>query len=220
MSRFAIGLCLAILAAGCTKNNTNSQTTYQSNTQLKPVVSIVPLFDNSKAELPWSLSDELTLGVRYRLIQKDRLYLVDDKTTASVVKKLTANNDPFGIDISWMKKVFYNNEFVVFMELMEHQEISVYSSKDYSPAQSPAELNMTVRLRVVDVRGSEPKIALQEMVHDVQYIPRQFNSANFFQVSWGNDSYSISPVGLAHADLIKEVAARVEDYILLSSKSK
>ena len=77
-----------------------------------------------------------------------------------------------------------------------------------------ADLNITIRLRIVDLRPFEPKIILQEMIHDTHHIPRQFTRANFYQVSWENEHFHISPLGLAHAELVKDLCNRLEEYIL------
>jgi hypothetical protein len=77
---------------------------------------------------------------------------------------------------------------------------------------------MSVRVRVIDMRGKQPKIVLQELIHDTHHIPRQFTRANFYQVAWGKESFNISPMGLAHAQLTKEIASRLEDYILLAMR--
>lgn len=75
-----------------------------------------------------------------------------------------------------------------------------------------------MRVRVFDLRGKEPKIVLQELIHDSHFIPRQFTQANFYQVPWGHESFSISPIGLAHAEFTKEISSRLEDYILMATK--
>lgn len=203
-----------LLMAGC-ENRKQDETAMQSHAAHgKPVVAFVPVIDRSHSDLTWNVSQELTKNIRDRLYQKNNLYLVSEDAVANVVKKLHESNDPFGTDLTWVKKAFPQTEFVVFSELVRHREVPLYT--DTSPQDSPAELQMVMRLRVVDVRGAEPKVVLQEFVNDSQNIPRPFTKANFDQVPWGSEMFDISPLGIAHAQFSKEVSSRIDDYILLS----
>lgn len=213
--RIAISVCLGLAAMGCNKDQ-NQQATIYDKQQLKPIVALVPLIDNTVNDVPWSLSEELTSAIYHRLSQRDKLYLVDLQKVRAATRKLNNSSNPFGANIAWVKKAFPEQEFVVFMELLQHEELPVQASKISSPEDTSAELTMKVRIRVVDVRTPEPKVVLQEIVQDSHYIPKQFTRANFFQVPWGKESYHISPLGLAHTQLSKEIAGRLEDYILLS----
>lgn len=79
---------------------------------------------------------------------------------------------------------------------------------------------MSMRVRAFDLRGNEPLVILQEIVHHSHHVPRPFTSENFFQVSWENAAFNITPVGLAHANFTKEIAKRIDDYILTMSKTQ
>jgi len=218
MSRITIGIgiCLAILLGGCNREGGSQQARQSEKGQLKPVVAIVPLVDKTMNDVPWSLSEELTSTIHHRLSQTDKLYLASIEKIRAASKKLGTAQNPFGPDIHWTKKVFYQDEFVVFMELIEHDEVPSANTKSIALESASAQLNMTVRVRVIDLRGEEPQIVLQEMIQDSHFIPKQFTKSNFYQVPWGKESYNISPLGLAHAQLSKEIATRLEDYILLA----
>ncbi len=47
---------------------------------------------------------------------------------------------------------------------------------------------------------------------DINHITKQ----NFYQVPWKNENFNISPLGIAHADLINTLSSRIEDYIIRS----
>lgn len=221
MSRFILSVSLlALIAGGCNNNNQNdSQAFNQTATQGKPVVSIVPIIDNTKNDYDWSLSDELSSNIYYRLDQRGKFAIVDAPHVRAKTKKLKEGENPFGPDISWVKKSFQGDQFVVFLELVEHEEVYKQDRKKTADiSECSADLNMSMRVRVFDLRGKEPKIVLQELVHDSHFIPRQFTQANFYQVPWGHESFSISPIGLAHAEFTKEITSRLEDYIVMSAK--
>jgi hypothetical protein len=217
MTRWMTGLFLLSLCTyGCQHAQNNQAAAVQEQPLAKPIVAVVPVIDHSHSELGWNLSEELTHSISARLLKHDQIYLANPEKVQASVRKLKETQDPFSSNLSWVKRAFSQNEFVVFMELVEHKEYPLHTESDSQD--SPAELSIAMRVRVVDIRGSEPKIVLQELLQDSQHIPRQFTRANFDQVPWGADTFDISPVGMAHAQLTKELASRLEDYILLSEQ--
>lgn len=221
MSRFIFSLSLlALIAQGCDDNGSSTTTFYhQPPMQIRPIVSIVPVIDNTKNNYVWDLSDELSSALYSRLFQQDKFFVVESAQVREKIKKIKKEQNPFGTDFAWVKKTFQGDEFVVFLELVEHEEVVKQDRKRPSdPKDFPADLNMSMRVRVFDIRGNEPKVILQELIHDSHFIPRQFTHLNFDQVAWGDESFAISPVGLAHAEFTKEIASRLEDYILTASK--
>ena len=221
MSRIIMSLALlSILAVGCDDQQSSTQAYQHAPQQAKPVVSIVPVIDNTKDACNWNISDELTSALYARLSQDNNFYLVDISQVRSKTKKLHDNQNPFGTDIGWIKKVFQGDEFIAFAELIEHDEILRQDrKKSVDPKTCAADLKMAMRLRVFDVRGKEPKIVLQEIITNRHFVPRQYTKMNYHQPAWGEDGFSFSPVGLAHGELTKEIAQRFEDYILLSSRN-
>lgn len=211
--------CAALLLCGCQREQNRSETGLQEQPSIKkPLVAVVPMMDHSKSNIPWSLSEELSSLVYEKLSQAGDLYLLDPRKTDVNTRRLKENQNPFGADISWVKKSFPQNEFVVFLELVEHEEIpSAFASEDMSKDIS-SDLNMIVRIRVFDVRGLKPSVVLQELVQHTHHLPRQFTQANFVQVPWGDEMYAISPLGMAHSQLTQEIAKQVEDYILMAAR--
>jgi hypothetical protein len=221
MSRAVVCLsALALIAAGCDDDQFQIRSNHQTSAQTpKPIVAVVPVIDNTNNTYDWSLSDEFSSGIYYRLSQQDHVFLVDAPHVRAKTKKLVEGQNPFGPEFSWVKKAFHGDEFVVFLELVEHQEVLKQDRKKPSAQENcAADLNMSMRVRVFDLRDAEPKIVLQELVHDTHFIPRPFTRVNFHQVPWGDASYSISPMGLAHAEFTKEIASRLDDYILMAAK--
>jgi hypothetical protein len=221
MSRFILSISLlALIAGGCGENDQNKSQAYtQPAIQKKPVVSIVPVIDNTKNDYEWSLSDEISSALYYRLGQQESFSIADAPRVRAKAKKLKEGQNPFGPDFSYLKSAFQGDDFVVFLELVEHEEVYKQDRKKTSDLQEcSADLNMSMRVRVFDLRGTEPKVILQELVHDTHFIPRQFTQANFYQVPWGHESFSISPLGLAHAEFTKQISSRLEDYVLMSLK--
>ncbi len=216
MSRSIISsLLFALLLSGC-RSETDAPVE-QLASRVKPIVTLVPVIDSTQENLGWSLSDELTSAIDYRLSCNENLYLVDLKKTAAQLKQVKASHNPFGTDLSWLKKSFPKDEFVAFLELIQHDEILRQDKKNpVDPAQCAADLNLGLRLRIFDLRQATPRIVLQELVTDSHFIPRPFTRLNFQQVTWGEESFNISPVGLAHEAFAKMISKRIEDYVLIN----
>lgn len=209
------GLCFSLFTFSCAKSTQDEYAKYHIDGRAKPTVAIIPLVDKSNSELSWSLSSELTSSIRYRLLQEDNIYLLNDQKTLPLAQKVEKELFSPSFDPYLLRKVFKDVEFVVITELLEHSEVAVYSKDTVNP-DDPADLKMTMRIKVYDIRKVEPTIVLQEVIHDTYRIPRQFTKTNFYQIPWGKDGFSISPIGIAHANLTKEAATRIEDYILLA----
>lgn len=219
-SKLFLAVGLMFLVGACQKDNKSAdQARFYENGLAKPIVALVPMIDSSRSELSWNLSDEMTALVHYRLLQKNKMYLVDEEKIGSILKKVKESNNPFDTDLNWVKRSFLGNEFVVFMELLSHDETSLVK-EGMNASDAPSELSMRVRVRVIDLREEQPKIVLQEIIQDVHLLPKQFNQTNASQVEWGKENYSISPIGMAHTQLSKEIASRLEDYILLSTSPR
>lgn len=212
MSRLLQALSIFSLCsmASCHKTKDTSTAHLQKeNTLNRPIVALVPLTNKANHHLTWDIAQEFTSDLRDHVAKRNLFYLVSEETLKPFLTRLGKENDPFGSDIAWVKKKFPEQEFVVFTELLEHNEVC--------PAENlPSELKISLRLRVMDLRGETPKIALQEILEKVQQLPKPFNKENFSQVPWGHELYPISPLGMAHTQLTEELTARLEDYILLS----
>ncbi|MDR2539483.1 MAG: hypothetical protein LBC45_02560 [Chlamydiales bacterium] len=216
MSR-ALFLALT-LVTGCHWNLIpQEENKQQIQVALKPIVAIVPVINSTEEDSIWNLSEEFTYCITNQLAQKNHLSLINlDKTTQGPVLGL----NPFGQDISWLKKVFSHHGFVVFLELVEHNEAVRQDDKQIIDSKKcSAELLMTMRVRVFDLQKNEPKVVLQELVHESHFIPRPFTRSHFQQEKWGHEMFAISPMGLAHAQFIKHICNRLEDYILLAARN-
>lgn len=205
---------LALLSSCHTQDD--DATSLNQRQEQRPSVAIAPLIDTSGSGLNWDLSDEITYTLSSRLAQKTKLNIADPQRTKSQIRKVKANSNPFGSDLTWMKTAFPGEEFVVFLELFEHQERLNNGGDSKAPEFSAAHLDLSIRLRIVDIRSSEPSIILQEIIQDSHFIPRQFTSHNFTQSPWNSEEFNITPVGIAHSLLVKELSSRIEDYVSLA----
>jgi hypothetical protein len=200
MVRILLFLCLVIAAAGCSTSYVNEQAFYYEDGRPKPVVTVVSVIDRSQHHLPWNLSDEFTFEICDCLLKKEKLFF---KISPQIKENLLET------DFSWIKSQFPKTEFVVFMELIQHEEIPLTSEEE----NSPAELHIALQLYVIDLRNPAPTTILKELFHNTQYLPKHFTHSNFLQIPWGKETYPVTPIGQAHETLVRQVSERIENYI-------
>jgi len=209
--RYLIALVFSLALTACSKNG-NDLSRYHEDGRAKPAVTVASVIDATSFDVAWSLSEELTSLFTTRISDRKSIYVLrkDD---------VTYTENPFGTDLSWMKREFSNNEFVVFLELTEHENVPVAKSIKKSaevPFETSTYLKMGVRLRVVDLRGATPQIVLQEMIRDSYFIPKSDIPINYTAIVWGSEEYSKTPMAIAHGLLVEEIARRVSEYIHLA----
>jgi len=199
---------LVLFAAGCcSRCKDETSTRYHDDGRAKPVVAMPAMIDTTSYDVPWSISDELTSSIVHMIANGGKIFIQsqDDFAIAS---------NPFSGDLSWMSREFQNQEFAVFLELAEHDLMS-FSKSSYESETSNS-LTMGVKVRVIDLRGAQPKIVLQEMIRESYYIPKTLLPVDYNSVVWGTEDYMKSPMGIAHIQLAEQIAARVSEYILLA----
>lgn len=208
--------CAAILGFSC-KNSSSEQARYFDDGRKKPSIVVVPVIDSSGQKYPWNVSNELTDSLKEKIVKQGSLYLADEAKSNQLFQQLGQEHNPFGKQIDWIKQNCPAEDYAIFLELIEHEEIPLTTRKNEDPSRCSSQLNISLRVRVIDLRSAPNKIILQEILHDQHHIPKQFTKFHFHQESWGEQGFPISPIGLAHAKLIREVSSRIEEYIQTSS---
>lgn len=215
-----LGIAFLALVGCSTKGDYEHATRFHEDGRGKPIVAFVPVFDRSGSSVGWSLSDEFTNGIKTRFLKRSNFYVSTPDEVNAAISSLSAENNPFSAETHWIKEAFENHEYVVFTELVEHDIHPKELKGNFLDKITPSsELTATIRVRVFDLRGSKPEVILQEFVRQTHMIPKPSDLNEPNPERWKKVTYSVSPMGLAHAQLAKEVVKRVEDYILLS-KSK
>jgi hypothetical protein len=173
--------------------------------------------DSTCYDIPWSLSEELSSLINQKIVRQNNVYISKKEEGFF----LSSHDNPFENNIEWVKKSFKPNEFVVFLELLEHDDIPLTKTTK-NPKKLPesrkeaSNLNMSIRLRIIDIRGDTPKIVLQEMIQDTFYMANNIDKIDYNIVTWGTDEYATSPMGIAHSQFVKQITERITDYILLA----
>lgn len=211
-----IYLVLMLFVASCTRNDHDSTQAFSNQVKVKPIVAVIPMTSTAAYDLTWDISQELSLEIIHRLTQKNEFYLVDQEKLRKMMGDPVKLQDFFGSNLAWMKKTFHHHEFAVFTELLEHNEVPLLFHQDQLPSESPAQLNMLVRLRIVDLRSASPQLVLEEVVEHSVTVPKQYTHSHYTPLSWQEDGYTTSFHGIVHAELVREITSRIEDYIQLA----
>lgn len=216
---FVLTALLTFVIVSCTNQQPSGFSQYYEDGRAKPSVAIVPVIDSTSYDLPWSISEELTILLLNHCARKNTLFISNQTNTEEIVLP----ENPFLGDLSWTKKEYPNNEFVVFLELLEHanQPVGkeVKNSAIHATTAKSSHLITTLRIRIVDIRNEKPKVVLQEVLRDSYYVSKTVFPVNYNLTSWGSNQYNETPLASAHEKVVKDLAQRINDYILLA-KSK
>ncbi len=207
--RLSLVMIFSLCLSGCMQLSETSLSRYHEDGRVKPSIIVTQLLDTSSFDVPWSLSEELTSLVTNNLSQNRALYVAEKE-------EISPSENPFGNDLTWAAKELNPYEFAVFLELVDHSYRPVMKENTQSLRDASINLDMAVRVRVVDLRGGTSKIILQELVKESYYIPKTLQPVDYSLITWGTSEYQKSPLAIAHAELARILSERLNDYILLA----
>lgn len=200
-------LILLVFAGGCGPHYVDYFPFHDDGTP-KPHIALIPMIDSSESCVPWSISEEFTKSVHYKLMQSGKLYLLSPQELSVDLVKI-GNTDVFDHDLRWAK-CFCNSDYIVALELIEHD---VVPNNDIVNCSYPSTsvLVMKMRIKIIDVRCETPRIVLHEIMRSNYLIPLQKNDVDYEKVCWGSNDFSKTPYGIAHRKMIQDIAQRLEE---------
>lgn len=225
MRKFLIAISLATLMTSCSSySNSDKQTAkFHDDGRAKAVITLTPVYDYQNIHIPWSLSEDLTDIIKNKLMGKSNIYISNfDSLTPSEEGEVKTperyeENSFLNLSLENLKVKYPSSEFVVFMELADHTIAPKQSTEGFLDKLTPSyALTLCMRVRIYDLRGEVPKAILQEMVQQTHLIPKQFAKLDYDSAIWGKKTYSISPIGFAHMQFAREVAQRIDSYLVLA----
>ena len=213
MVRILLTLFIAIISVGCGGPRYVDYFPYHDDGRCKPCVAMLPVVDCAKACLPWDISEELSMGMRYRFMDNAEIFLMNPKKVDAICSNLNSV-DFFGRDNSFSQQ-FCDSEFVVVTEFIEHKVVP-YKMGTIDPlytlrsGKCLSVLMMKVRLKIIDIRGDQPCVIWQEIVQSNHMIPRDGECVNYEKTPWKSQAYCRTPLGMAHQRLICDIVQRIE----------
>ncbi len=166
-----LSIFLMFSAFACT-NRYADYFPYHDDGTKKPHIAFLPVLDSSEFCLDDSLSHELTMSVCKEIMYSGDLYLMPEQRVAKMMTNCGSETDFFGKNLAFADQ-FEDADFIVITELIEHEILPRDQLKSVNkiPCGPGAYFaQMKVRIRVVDCRGKNPRIALQEILESHQPI--------------------------------------------------
>jgi hypothetical protein len=197
---------------------------YHNDGTRKPSVVLLPIIDRSQAGLCWDLKEELTEEFHCRAMSNANLFFVPDETVVKELRQASKERpiDYFGPDLSFTK-FFCEGDFIVAIELIEHQWIPYLPGK-ISPLYPIKKgtcdrvLAMKARLKVIDIRDKKPRVVLMEIFNSNHMIARNDERVDYRECCWGSDPYTRTALSITHQRMIRDIVSRLE-YVLLPAHS-
>ncbi len=197
----------AIFAVSCGGSRYVDYFPYHDDGKPKPKVALVPVVDSCGCKLPWDMSQEMSQGVYYQLMNVGELYVMSADEIGFVWNKRDSI-DFFGTDMSYAKE-FCNSDFIVALELIEHSVRPLEGNSNHSCNQI---LTMRMRTKVIDVRRSCPKVVLYEIIKS-EYIVAKAGPIDFGTTCVGSNGYLMTPCGILHQRMVCNICERLEKVI-------
>ncbi|MDB6080749.1 MAG: hypothetical protein JWO53_21 [Chlamydiia bacterium] len=205
-------LLLSLVCAGC-KPQYADFFPYHDDGTAKPHVAFIPVINGCSSKLPWNVPQELTNDIRTRLMKDGDLFLVRNEDVKKQLTNLSENELSVSKDL--MPFLFFQPaHFVVILELVDFKEVP-YKRGAIKPLyvahidQDQAQvLVMKLRLRVIDIRGGEPKMIRQEIIESNHMMVK--NALSESLKVRNSAAFASSPVGLAQARLARDVTQKIE----------
>ena len=125
---------------------------------------------------------------------------------------------PYTEDMRWLLEMNSSSEFVLFTEILKHKIVAPKNTT-YNPLSHIKTLHLSVRICVLDIRKKTPKVVLQEIISKDYSIPFNFGSYDDKGSVLSKNTFGMSPLGLAHKNILSNVSKEIEDYILLAQSN-
>ena len=217
--RYSFFLSLLLLVS-CNKTpSITDQVKFHDDGLAKPKVAVVKVFDSSVNDLEWDLSSEFTEFLLERLFSSSKFFLTDDYHMLSSNQLQNLELSPYSDDIKWLSEMNNSSEFILFTEIISHK-ITKKESYSYNPIANFSTLSVSVRVCVLDIRKDSPQIILQDVIEKEYTIPFNLGSYKDDSSSLTKNTFTFSPLGRAHKNIINEISKEIEDYILIAQTSR
>ncbi len=179
----------------------------------KPSVAFLPITNAVAYPLPYDVTKELTNEIRYQLMKDGRIFMPPPKQVAKQMSECST------LDLNNSKDLmpflyFQPEHFVVTIELISF-EVVPYKRGQFKPLYvaniRPADacvLTMKARMKIVDIRGSDPKVIRQEIIQSNHMLEKGAFEASLRLK--GTKGFQISPVGLAQARFVRDIVEKIE----------
>lgn len=208
MMKILLSIVLSLIAVGCGPRYVD-YFPYHDDGRPKPKVVLLPVLDESTADLPWDVSQELTNSMRYEIMNNGELYLWSQEEVDKQI--VTTGQVDFFTDESMLAQNFCGADFVILAEFLEQKDPCESGRLiQYAPCR---EVVIKTRIKIVDIRGNQPRIVQQEIFKNTYIVASEFDRRKAGNTVAGSAAYKETPIGSAHQRLVCDVVDRMEKVI-------
>jgi hypothetical protein len=216
MLQAILSAMIALITIGCGGPRYVDYFPYHDDGTPKPRVALMNIVDSSHSGLPWNVSEELSQSLYYELMNSGQLYVLSPVEVGPIWAK-QESTDFFDGEMSFIAD-FCNVHYIVALELVEHSTIPcdpcILASKPFPECYPTNRLmNMRVRIKIIDIRGPEPKVVLYEILRNSYVISPSADCVDYEKVHCGCQGFHLTPCGKMHQRLIRSLSARIEEVL-------
>lgn len=197
--RLIFVLLMTVILAGCGPNYVD-YFPYHDDGRMKPHVALLPIFDNLNVQLPTNVAGDMTSTIYYISRDDGQLYLLPYSDIQAGMSKI-GNVNFYETDQALVEE-FSEADFIVMIELVGH---NIESASDSCTGLS--KLVMKARIKIIDARCRNLKIALQEILVRDYMVP---GVPSIYEPT--DQTYQNSYVK-AHRGFADAIAKRMEEVI-------
>lgn len=202
----------ALVCAGCTSQYSDFFPHFNDGTP-KPQVALLDVFDDTKDGSSPELCTDLSKQVYNRLMMNGKIYIppkgVLQKQFSSCSSDDLANNKDLMAFLH-----FQPEHFVVVLELVEFKQIPYLRNKikAFFPTHVRVDeaniLAMKMRVKIIDIRGGEPKMIRQELIKTNYALEKGEYEESMQKLK--SPGFAGTPVGRAQERFVSEIVQKIE----------
>ncbi len=187
---------------------------YHDDGTPKPHVALLPIYNETQDIVPWDVSQELTNALYAQLMKSGKLFLPTPKKLQQEMEHVTKKELTVSQNLTPFL-CFQPQHFVVVLELIENKIIPYERGTIkplYMAAVEPEDasvLCMKVRMKIVDIRGGQPKIIRQEIINSNHMFENK-SIAESIVAHEDRKNYGLTAFAVAHTRLVRELAEKIE----------
>lgn len=221
MRKFIKVLTLFFLTSSCALKTQDVQYSHHDDGSAKPKIALLPVIDSAHSQMNLDLSKVFTEGIFSSFHQTNRFFITDEFDLLATACFADPGQNPFLEDLEWIKEMNASTEFLILVELLEHKLIPKSPVGKFFNLQlvQSYTLDMSVRIKVIDIRFQKTKVILQEIIHRSFHIPWKVTAPDP-NSAWSKTAFALSPIGMAHSEMIQRISLQIQDYILLAKINK
>lgn len=208
-----IAALMIVLCSGCAPRYADFFP-YADNGNKKPSLTLLPVYDGLEDGAGAEFSTKLSRSVYNRIRRKGQLFIPPQERMKRILVSLPEKNLLANQQLQIFKR-FAPTDYVCLMELKEYR-ILPYKRGTIKPLylanlseEVARVLAIEVKLKIIDIRETEPKIVHQEIVQSNHMISKEAFEEN----SCIAHSSSIEQV---HSRLARDLSEKIEETLCLT----